>query len=79
MLIEPQIIITSWAIVSLAGGGLAKVEEGEKEKNHPSHLQQADLRWTLFVDLKQILDDDHVNSDSFWSNFVQVLLTKFWL
>ena len=46
MLIELQIKITCWAIVSLAGGGLAKVEEGDcqGEKNHPSHLQQADLR-----------------------------------
>ena len=45
---ELQIRITSWAIVSLAGGRLGKVEveerQGEKEKNHPSHLQQADLR-----------------------------------
>ena len=42
MLIELQIKITSWAIVSLAGGGLAKVEvedQAGKEKNHPSHLQ----------------------------------------
>ena len=41
-LIELQIEITSWAIVSLAGGGLSKVEEedrqGEKEKCGPSHL-----------------------------------------
>ena len=48
MQLELQIKITSWAIVSLAGGGLGKVEkrkhQGEKEKNHPSHLQQADLR-----------------------------------
>ena len=54
-------LITSWAIVSLAGGGLAKVEEvkhrqGEKEENRPSHLQQADpqqanLARTVFVDL----------------------------
>ena len=61
MLIELQIILTSWAIVSLAGGGLAKVEEvkhhqGETEKNRPSHLQQADpqqanLAQTVFVDL----------------------------
>ena len=45
MLIELQIKITSWAIVSLAGGGLAKVEEGDYqgEKNHPSHLQQVTL------------------------------------
>ena len=37
--IELEIKLTSWAIVSLAGGGLGKVEEGErqgeKEKNHP--------------------------------------------
>ena len=48
MLIELQIRITSWAIFSLAGGGLDRVEkgkhQGEKEKNHPSHLQQAGLR-----------------------------------
>ena len=33
-------LITSWAIVSLAGGSLAKVEERQsgKEENHPSHL-----------------------------------------
>ena len=38
LLIELQTKLTSWAIVSLAGGGLGKVEEGErqgeKEKNH---------------------------------------------
>ena len=50
MLIELQIQITFWAIVSLAGGGLGKVEvevekhQGEKEKNHLNHPQQADLR-----------------------------------
>ena len=41
-----KIEITSWAIVSLAGGGLGKVEQGkcqgEKEKNCPSHPQQVD-------------------------------------
>ena len=47
MLIELQIKLTSWAIVSLAGGGLGKVEEvkhrqGEKKENRLSHLQQAD-------------------------------------
>ena len=55
MLIELQIIITSWAIVSLAGGGFGKVEEeehqGGQEKNHPGHLQQADLTGTIFMDL----------------------------
>ena len=41
MRIELQIKLTSWTIVSLAGGGLSKVEEGEKEKNHlTSHLEQ---------------------------------------
>ena len=45
MLVELQIIITSPAIVSLAGSGLGKVEEGErqgeKEKNHfTSHQQE---------------------------------------
>ena len=43
-LIELQIEITSWAIVSLAGGGLSKVEEedrqGEKEKKRLSHPQK---------------------------------------
>ena len=44
LLIELQIKITSWAIVSLAGGGLGKVEEeehqGETEVNRLlSHLQ----------------------------------------
>ena len=47
LLIELQIKLTSWTIVSLAVGGLGKVEEGErqgeKEKNQPSHLQKADL------------------------------------
>ena len=46
-LIWLQIKITSWAIVSLAGGGLGKVEEGERqderEKNHLTHLQETDL------------------------------------
>ena len=49
-MIELEIKITSWAIVSSAGGvlGTSKVEkkvkqQGGKEKNHPSHLQQADL------------------------------------
>ena len=47
LLIELQIKLTSWAIFSLAGGGLGKVEEGErqdeKEKNHlTSHLHQLD-------------------------------------
>ena len=54
-------MLTSWAIVSLAGGGLTKVEEvkhrqGGTEENRPSHLQQADpqqanLARTVFVDL----------------------------
>ena len=48
LLIELQIKLTSWTIVSLAVGGLGKVEEGErqgeKEKNClTSHLEQADL------------------------------------
>ena len=42
LLIELQMIITSWAIVSMAGGGSSKVEglehQGEKEKSRPSHL-----------------------------------------
>ena len=47
LFIELQIKLTSWAIDSLAGGGLGKVEEGErqgeKEKNHPSHLWENNL------------------------------------
>ena len=48
LLIELQIKLTSWAIFSLAGDVLGKVEEGErqgeKEKNHlSSHPQEADL------------------------------------
>ena len=37
--------ITSLAIVSLAGGGLSRLEmeKHEGEKNHTSHLQQAYL------------------------------------
>ena len=45
LLIELQMIITSWAIVSMAGGGSSKVEglehQGEKEKSRPSHLREA--------------------------------------
>ena len=41
VLIELQIKLTSWAIVSMAGCSLGKVEEGErqgeKEKNRPRH------------------------------------------
>ena len=45
LLIKLQIKLTCWTIVSLAGGGLGKVEEGErqgeKEKNHlKSHPQK---------------------------------------
>ena len=44
---ELQIKLTSWTIFSLAGGSLGKVEEGErqgeKEKNHPSHLWENNL------------------------------------
>ena len=36
-----------------------------------------DEQWAFLK--KQILDDDHVNSDSFWSVLDQVLLTIFWL
>ena len=43
-----KIIITSWAVVSLAGGGLANVEEkeewqAEKEKSPLSHPRQRNL------------------------------------
>ena len=55
LLIELQINLTIWTIVSLAVNGLGKVEEGErqgeKEKNQPSHLQKADLGGTVFMDL----------------------------
>ena len=48
MQIELQIKITSCAIVSLAGGGLGRVEkeerQGEKEENRlTSHLQETIL------------------------------------
>ena len=48
-LIELQIKITSGAIVSLAGGGLAKVEEGEHqgEKTHLDHPQVVNLGGTM--------------------------------
>ena len=48
--IELEIKITIWTIVSLAGGDfrISKVKEkvkyqGVKEKNHTNHLQQPDL------------------------------------
>ena len=49
-----QIILTSWAVVSLAGGCLANVEEkeerqAEKEKSPLSHPRQRNLRWTIFM------------------------------
>ena len=45
LLIKLHIKITSWATVSLAGGGLAKVEEGEHqgEKTNLDHPQEANL------------------------------------
>ena len=48
-LIELQIKITSGAIVSLAGGCLAKVEEGEHqgEKTHLDHPQEVNLGGTM--------------------------------
>ena len=47
-MIELQIIVTSWAIGSLAGGGLGNFEveeyQGETEKNRlMSHLQETSL------------------------------------
>ena len=50
-----QIKITSCAIVSLAGGGLGKVEkeehQGETEVNRLlSHLQGTILGWTMRID-----------------------------
>ena len=49
LLIELQIKITIWAIVSLAGVGLAKVEEGEHqgEKTHLDHPQEVNLGGTM--------------------------------
>ena len=35
--------LTSWAIVSLAGGGLAKVEELEHQGGKEKHPQDANL------------------------------------
>ena len=56
--IELEIKITIWATFSLAGGGLGiskvkkKVEQqGGKEKNHPSHLQQPDLAYLISLNL----------------------------
>ena len=48
LLIELLMKITSGAIVSLAGGGLAKVEEGEHqgEKTHLDHPQEVNLGGT---------------------------------
>ena len=52
LLIELQIKLTSWTIVSLAVGGLGKVNcQDEKEKNHPNHLQQTDLAKTISVEV----------------------------
>ena len=54
-LIELQIMITSWTIISLAGGPLGKVEKRErrgekKEKNWlTSHLQQANLGFSTLI------------------------------
>ena len=56
MRIELQIKLTIWTIVSLAGGGFGKVEEGEKEKNHlTSHLEQDNvlLGWRTKSDEKE--------------------------
>ena len=49
LLIKLQIKITSGAIVSLAGGGLTKVEEGEHqgEKTHLGHPQEVNLGSTM--------------------------------
>ena len=49
LLIKLQIKITSGAIVSLAGGGLAQVEEGEHqgEKTHLDHPQEVNLGGTM--------------------------------
>ena len=57
-MIEFEIKITCWAIVSLTGAcfGNSKVKEkvkhqGGKEKNHPSHLQQPDLAYLISLNL----------------------------
>ena len=49
LLIKLQIKITSGATVSLAGGGLAKVKEGEHqgEKTHLDHPQEVNLGGTM--------------------------------
>ena len=49
LLIELHIKITCGAIVSLAGGGLTQVEEGEHqgEKTHLDHPQEVDLGGTM--------------------------------
>ena len=49
LLIELQIKLTSWAIGSLAGGGLGKVKEGEEEKSRPRHSQGRNLRLTIVM------------------------------
>ena len=57
-MIEFEIQITSWAIVSFTGAffGNSKVRkkvkhQGGKEKNHSSHLQQADLAYLISLNL----------------------------
>ena len=49
LLIKLHIKITSWATVSLEGGGLTKVEEGEHqgEKTHLDHPQEVNLGGTM--------------------------------
>ena len=47
-LIGFQIIIT-FTIVSLAGGGLGKVEEVEEGKSHPRHPQGRILGLTIII------------------------------
>ena len=47
-IIEIQILIT-FTFVSLAGGGLGKVEEGEEEKSCPRHSQGRNLRLTIVM------------------------------
>ena len=48
-----QIILTSWAIVSLAGGGLDNVEveerQAKKEKSRLTHPQERNLRRTIIM------------------------------
>ena len=75
-----QIRITCWAIVSLAGGRLGKVEveecQGEKEKSPLSHPQERNLGWTIIMKVRKHAGAILIGSTSrtrFW------ILGKSWL